>query len=147
MKIYLDNCTLNRPFDNQNFIKIRIETEAKLFIQEKIKDGKYELIWSYILHAENNANPYDERKNQIMKWHTYSKLTIIENKEILNNAKKINKLNIKPKDSLHIACAIFGNCSYFITTDDLLVKKNDLIKDIEVIYPTNFIELEENNYD
>ena len=73
--------------------------------------------------------------------------TRLENKEILNNARKIKKLNIKPKDSLHIACAIFGNCSYFITTDDLLVKRNALIEDIEIVYPTNFIELEENNDD
>jgi len=33
LKVYLDNCCFNRPFDNQNQVRIRIETEAKLFIQ------------------------------------------------------------------------------------------------------------------
>jgi hypothetical protein len=30
LKIYLDNCCYNRPFDNQLQMKIRLETEAKL---------------------------------------------------------------------------------------------------------------------
>jgi hypothetical protein len=30
MKIYLDNCCFNRPFDDQGQIRIKIETEAKL---------------------------------------------------------------------------------------------------------------------
>ena len=44
LKLYLDNCCFNRPFDDQGFIKIRLETEAKLFIQEKIKLGEYKIV-------------------------------------------------------------------------------------------------------
>jgi len=29
---------------------------------------------------------------------------------------------IKPRDALHIACAITGGCGYFITTDKPLLK-------------------------
>lgn len=36
MRIYLDNCCFNRPFDDQNQLRIRLETEAKLGIQEEI---------------------------------------------------------------------------------------------------------------
>ncbi len=49
MLIYLDNCCFNRPFDDQNQIRIRIETEAKLFIQENIITKRFRLAWSYIL--------------------------------------------------------------------------------------------------
>jgi hypothetical protein len=38
MKIYLDNCCFNRPFDDQNDIVVRLEMEAKLFIQQKAKE-------------------------------------------------------------------------------------------------------------
>jgi len=31
-RLYLDNCCFNRPFDNQKQLKIKLETEAKLFI-------------------------------------------------------------------------------------------------------------------
>ena len=36
MKIYLDNCCFNRPFDEQSWIRIMLETEAKLRIQEEV---------------------------------------------------------------------------------------------------------------
>ena len=65
MKIYLDNCCLNRPFDNQLDIKIRLETEAKLYIQYLIKKKKLQIVWSYILDFENSKNPFEERKQQI----------------------------------------------------------------------------------
>jgi len=36
--VYLDNCTFNRPFDDQTQLRISLETQAKLFIQTLIKD-------------------------------------------------------------------------------------------------------------
>ena len=30
MRVYLDNCCYNRPFDDQNQLKVRLETIAKL---------------------------------------------------------------------------------------------------------------------
>jgi len=49
MKIYLDNCCFNRPFDDQSQIRIRLESEAKLKIQDDIMESKIELARSYIL--------------------------------------------------------------------------------------------------
>ena len=40
MKVYLDNCAYNRPFDDQRDIIVHIETKAKLVIQQMVKDGK-----------------------------------------------------------------------------------------------------------
>ena len=72
MLIYLDNCCFNRPFDDQLQIKIRLETEAKLVIQEGIKTGDYLLAWSYILDFENSENPFPERKETINSYaHRY----------------------------------------------------------------------------
>jgi len=36
VKVYLDNCCFNRPYDDQNNLLVFMETEAKLFIQELI---------------------------------------------------------------------------------------------------------------
>ena len=33
MRVYVDNCCYNRPFDDQSQSKVLIETEAKLLIQ------------------------------------------------------------------------------------------------------------------
>jgi len=35
-RFYLDNCCFNRPYDDQNNLNIRLEAEAKLFIQNEI---------------------------------------------------------------------------------------------------------------
>ena len=63
LKVYLDNCCFNRPFDDQSQLIIRLETEAILFIQEEIKNGNIELVWSYILEQENDDNPFERRAN------------------------------------------------------------------------------------
>jgi len=72
MKVYLDNCCFNRPYDDQSRLRIRLESEAKLRIQEEIRNGVYKLVWSYILDYENSKNPFRERKEQIAKWRTYA---------------------------------------------------------------------------
>jgi hypothetical protein len=64
MRIYLDNCYFNRPYDEQNNMNIYLETEAKLYIQNKIKNGVLELAWSYVLDYENDNNPHLEKDFQ-----------------------------------------------------------------------------------
>ena len=48
MKIYLDNCCYNRPYDNQNYLPISLETQAKLLVQSLIKAKQLELASSFI---------------------------------------------------------------------------------------------------
>ena len=140
MKIYLDNCMFNRPFDEQSHIRIRIETEAKLAIQEEIRRGTYQLIWSYILDYENNKNPFRERQEQIMKWKKYAITDIEENTDIIKTALLLNSKGLQKMDSLHIACAIFAKADYFLTTDDKVIKKANVITDLEISDPINFIK-------
>lgn len=97
MKIYLDNCTFNRPFDNQTDIRIRIETEAKLYVQEKIKNGNLELIRSYVLDLENEQNPFNERKITIAKWKKFASADIEETENLLNNSSYIGESRLKSK--------------------------------------------------
>ncbi len=86
MKIYLDNCCFNRPFDDQSQLRIKLETEAKLSIQEEIRAGNLELAWSYILDYENSKNPYEDRKELMKGWKKYAVTDIQENAEILKKA-------------------------------------------------------------
>ncbi len=106
MKIYLDNCCFNRPFDDQSQLRIKIETEAKLKIQEDVREKRVQLVWSYILDYENNKNPFVERKNQISGWKKYTSEDIQENSEIIKTANLLHKKGLRKMDSLHVACAI-----------------------------------------
>jgi predicted nucleic acid-binding protein len=139
MKIYLDNCCFNRPFDDQSQLRIRLETESKLHIQEKILQKKFKLAWSYMLDFENDANPFEQRKSSIKKWKQCAAESTKQTEEILNKAYFFGKQGIKSKDSLHLACAISLNCEYFLTTDDQLLKKTSSLQEITVMNPISFI--------
>jgi predicted nucleic acid-binding protein len=145
MRVYLDNCMFNRPFDNQSHIRIKLETEAKLFIQDKIKNNQLELIWSYILEVENAYNPHDERRDTIIKWKKIANLHIIETESILSNARKLAQSGVKTKDALHVASAIEGKANYFLTTDDQLLSAANRSGMIKALNPVDYIKVLEND--
>jgi len=140
MKIYLDNCCFNRPFDDQKQLRIKLETEAKLKIQEDIRFGSHQLVWSYMLDYENSMNPFRERREQITEWRAYSQADIEENEEIVDIATRISQHGIRKMDALHIACAITAAADYFLTTDDGILKKAVHIQGIIVTDPIGFIK-------
>ena len=139
MRIYLDNCCFNRPFDDQKQIWIRLETEAKLDVQQKILQNKIELAWSYILDFENEMNPFEQRRIAIRRWKEQAIIDTSETEEIIDRAKRFSQMGLRSKDALHLSCAISMNCNYFLTTDDQLIKKASIINEIKVSDPTNFI--------
>lgn len=140
MKIYLDNCCFNRPFDDQSQLRIKLETEAKLKIQEEIRAGNLSLVWSYILDYENAKNPYEERKTRTSGWKKYAVADIDEKVNVLEMAELFSRKGLKRLDSLHIACSIVAKCDYFLTTDDKILKQSDIIKEIKINDPIGFIK-------
>ena len=140
MKIYLDNCCFNRPFDDQNQLRIKLEAEAKLRIQEEVRLGNFQLVWSYILDYENNKNPYLDRKLQIGDWKQYADMDIEESEELIAHAHSLQKLGLGKLDSMHVACAIQAKCDYFLTTDDKILKRYSQVSEVAVTDPIVFIK-------
>lgn len=139
MRVYLDNCCFNRPFDDQRQTRVRLEAEAKLCLQEQIRNGTLELVWSYMVDAENAANPFEERRTTISGWRQYATLDVEETAVILQSANTLAVSGLKAKDALHLACAIAGACTYFVTTDDDILKRRQEVLDITVIDPTALV--------
>ncbi len=139
MRVYLDNCCFNRPYDDQSSLAIRLETEAKLGIQEKIKSGHLSLGWSYILDFENNANPFLEKRIEIQKWKETADSFVNETEEILSKMNELTAIGLKPLDALHVACAISLECQYFLTVDKGILKKTREYSETKIINPINFI--------
>jgi hypothetical protein len=139
MRIYLDNCCFNRPYDDQSFLAIKLETEAKLYIQEKIKSGHISLGWSYILDFENNANPYLEKRSEIQKWKKIANSFVDETEYILLKMNELTAIGLKALDALHIACAISLECQYFLTVDKGILKKGIKFSEITIMNPVNFV--------
>jgi predicted nucleic acid-binding protein len=136
-RIYLDVCCFNRPYDDQSWLTIKLESEAKLFVQKEVLQGTFDLVWSYMLDYENSINPYHERRNAIAKWRNVAKADVDFSEEVNETGRQLMKLGLKNKDALHVACALKGGCNYFLTTDKgVLNKKPDGIK---LINPVDFV--------
>ncbi len=145
LRIYLDNCCYNRPYDDQSQLRISIETQAKLFLQEQISIGKIELVSSYVLNAENSMNKISSKRENIRAFineNTSCYVSAVHKNEIEKEAISIMDKGAKFIDACHVACAIFAKCDYFVSTDDRLLKCK--IDKIKLINPVNIImELEE----
>ena len=137
MKVYLDNCCFNRPFDDQGSLKIQLETKAKLAIQQMVHTDRIQLVWSFILEYENSQNPFELRKETIAPWRELASECILDQESVRTFAKELTNQGIKIKDALHISCAKQANCDYFITTDKKLLNKQ--LDQIKVIGPIEFI--------
>ena len=142
MRIYLDSCCYNRPYDDQTQIRINLETQAKLYIQDLIRKHEVDLVTSYILEYENTRNRREMQREAIRRFIDdngsirVSERWIPEAEKI---ASEIQATGIKEKDSLHLACALLAQCDYFISTDDRLLKyKTD---HMQLVTPTEFIQV------
>jgi predicted nucleic acid-binding protein len=137
-KIYLDNCTYNRPFDDQSQLRISLETQAKLYIQSLVKNNKTDLVYSYVGFYENYINPFENKRLSIADFSRHAKYFIRESRDILIKANEIIRKKIKPFDALHLSCAINAKTDYFITVDDDILKFTT--NEIKIMDPIMFIK-------
>jgi len=142
MRVYLDNCCFNRPFDDQRHLRIRLEAEAKLRIQEAIRDGIVQLAWSYVLDFENMDNPFVDRREATRAWRAYAEVDSVETPAIKATAVSFAQAGLRKIDALHVACAVDAGCAYFITTDDQVLGKAEQISEIKIVDPIEFIKKE-----
>lgn len=142
MRIYLDNCCYNRPYDDQTQLRISLESQAKLHIQDMVKDGKLELAASYVLTYENSRNRFEVKRTAISRFLEDNASFYIDanySEQAASIAEGIQQTGVKAMDALHTACAIIAHCDYLLTTDDRLLKyQTDRIK---IIDPTEFIRI------
>lgn len=141
MRIYLDCCCYNRPFDDQSQDRIHDEGEAVLsIIKRSRKDGNI-LVGSTVLRLEISriADP-DKRLNVEMLYSSVAE-EIPYSEQIRARAEAIrSQVNIKNMDSLHLASAEAGHVEIFLTTDDHLLKKCREIKpQLRVMNPVSLL--------
>ncbi len=144
MRIYLDNCCYNRPYDDQTQIRISLETQAKLYIQEMIKNNDIELVTSYVLEFENSNNRFRQKKETIQKFMDDNEsfyVGVEKSYQVNTIANDIQQTGVKEKDACHIACAMLAECDYFISTDDRLLKYQT--NKIKLVTPEEFIREKE----
>ena len=139
MRVYLDNCCYNRPYDPQEELAVVLETFAKLQIQALMRSGAIEYAWSQILVLEVSCNPFFDRQEAIYDWMDNAVAFIESTDDVVARGKEIESYGIKPKDALHLASAETAECDWFFTTDKGILKKLKRLGGMRIANPVEFM--------
>ncbi|MBM4351751.1 MAG: type II toxin-antitoxin system VapC family toxin [Deltaproteobacteria bacterium] len=123
MKVYLDVCCLNRPFDDYAQDRVRLESEAVLTILDYTQSRKWVLIGSEVIDIEISKIPDNDRKCKVKILIDMKQKFITVNDDIENRPKELEKLGFKSFDALHIVCAEKSEADILLTTDDNFLSK------------------------
>lgn len=117
-RIYLDACCLNRPFDDQSKVIIRMEAEAVKAILRRFDKGFWHWVSSDVLLAEINQTPDEQRREDLLDLEAKADERIpFQRSKVLNLAALWRGRGLRTFDSLHIAIAEFARTNVFLTTD------------------------------
>lgn len=128
MRIYLDACCFNRPFDDQTQERIQFETSAIIIILNHVRLGTFKLLGSDVLHFEIYKTPDPYRKAKLRILASYFTEKIEMNEEIINRATELQDSSFQGIDAFHLACAEICHADAFLTTDDGIIKKSMKLK-------------------
>lgn len=144
MRIYLDVCCLNRPYDDQTQDRIRLESEAVIAILKHVESGEWSLVSSGVVSYEISRTSDEERKRRLISIVQRASGFIPVGRETYIRAEELqHQLGIKAYDALHIACAEQGGADVFLSTDDRLVKaakRNSEATNIRVENPLTWLQ-------
>ena len=147
MKIYFDNCCLNRPFDDLSDNAVRMEAEAVLAIIDNCESCEWEYYSSDVLLDEILEMPNADKREKVLTLYRSANSHIDLTDAILRRAKALEKWGIKSYDALHLAGAEAGGADVLLTTDKKFMNaakrsdtavpvRNPLVWFAEVLYDT-----------
>jgi predicted nucleic acid-binding protein len=141
MRIYLDCCSLQRPFDDKTQPRIAVEAEAVLVILALCESGHMSLISSDALLFEINRIPDQDRKDDALEILKIANETVELTSEIEAQARRMKPSGLKPLDALHLAFASLSRVDYFCTCDDKFLKKAKSVNGLntKVVSPTELV--------
>jgi len=132
VKLYLDMCVYNRPFDEQSQPRIVIETQIFVVLLLMVSQGHLEFINSFALAYESSRNPKPENRLKVADFLRYSSEYISYDEGLLNRALVFEQMGLEGMDAVHVACAERAKADFFVTCDDRLLKKLERIGNVGV---------------
>lgn len=123
MRIYLDNCSLQRALDDRSQLRIALEAEITLSVLAMSRKGELTLVSSDVLRYETLRNSNVFRKEYCLEVLEECESHVELNEYIEAEAAKYVASGVKPMDALHLASAESIKVDYFCTCDDAFLKK------------------------
>ncbi|MBD3344897.1 MAG: hypothetical protein GF401_07530 [Chitinivibrionales bacterium] len=128
--VYLDVCALGRPYDDQSFMRIEIESTAVQLIMVHVKAGLYRLYYSPVHVREISSNPDEIVKSDLLTLlYGVGKnvKSIIKPDMLEKRGRELFAAGLGVGDAFHVAHAEQAR-AVFITCDDRLLRKYRAIK-------------------
>jgi predicted nucleic acid-binding protein len=122
VRVYLDVCCLNRPFDDQSQERVRLEAEAVLAILRRIEAGVWELVGSEVVDYEIRRQLDLERRRRVLALARLAADNVTLDRAIRTRTAELAACGLTPLDALHVACAETAGVDVFLTTDDRLLR-------------------------
>jgi predicted nucleic acid-binding protein len=123
VRVYLDVCCLNRPFDDQSQARIRVEAEAVKAVAQRVDAGTDQWISSQAVEWEVRRTADPDRLSRLQSLLSEADETLELSGEILARAARLQRIGLGALDASHISFAVAGRCDVFLTTDDRLLRK------------------------
>ena len=122
MKLYIDLCCWNRPFDDAAQARIRAEAAALEVVLERIRQNLDQLAWSSYLDAELFANPHAKRRQWIESQKTLAAVTVTHSPVLETRGQALVQAELSALDALHLAAAE-ESAEYLLTVDDRFLRQ------------------------
>jgi len=122
MKIYLDASCLNRPFDDQDQVRVRLESEVVVLISERIDSGEWEEVSSEMMVWEIAAIPDAARRERVEELLPPKSRCARLTGETYRRAAVLESLGFKPADAVHIAAAEEQRADVLLSCDDRMCR-------------------------
>lgn len=124
MRLYIDVCCLNRPFDNQTQDRIHLEAEALILILKHVESGEWQWFTSEVVNFEIQQTPNAERRYEVQLLTRHAQQQILLTPAITQRTAELKRLGFTTYDAFHLACAEAVPVEVLLTTDDAMLKRS-----------------------
>ena len=122
MRIYLDACCLNRPFDDLTQERIQLESDAILAILARCQAGVWTLVSSEAIDLELRKTRDSGKLKKALALLSVSTERLTFNDAAIKRSVEFQTKGIKPMDSLHLAVAEDSQIDVLLTADDAFLR-------------------------
>lgn len=123
MRIYLDNCCLQRPLDDQTHPRIKVETEAVFAVLAAVQAGEQVLLGSEALEYEVMRIPDEVRRSEVLSVLALATERLLITDAVETLALQLEQQGLDAMDAIHLALASTAKADFFCTCDDRLHRK------------------------
>jgi hypothetical protein len=137
IRVYLDTCCFNRPFDDQKQLRVRLESEAITDILRNVSRGRWTMIGSDAVDDEIGAIRDPVRRAKTRRLASYASEHVPADADLARRGEILESMGFRGYDSLHIACAEAAGADALLTTDDAFIRRARRLREVLGVHVAN----------